>query len=273
MNNYNEKQQEEEYWQKRAKNEYLYKNETFYTITPIPYYYDRRKIIVKKLCGLIDQYQFNKICDLGCGDGEYLKKIYRDDKTFYGVDISENMITLAKMRADKDTMNILYEVSENGIRCADQLDFVYSVALFAHVNDETMKALFKNIYEHITPGGVLCICEQVAPRECNGAEWKRRTFQSYINALEEAGFKRHTEFENFRIDFRFHRVVFERHLAKWFYKKYMKQYSSDMETARIECNKNKVFVFCSWLATKLSIMKTHKKQLEGWGYCFICVRK
>jgi len=91
--------------------------------------------------------------------------------------------------------------------------------------------------------------------------------------LEKIGFKKQDEFENFRIDFRFHRVFFERHLAKWLYKYYAIQHSSDIENARIECNKNRLFIFCSWLATKLSIGKVNRKQLEGWGYCFICVKK
>jgi len=153
MNEYNEKQQEEEYWQNRAKNEYRYKGEAFYTITPVPYYYERRKIIIKNLCKIIDKFKLNKICDMGCGDGEYLKKLYGNNKKFYGVDISENMIKLAVTRAQKDNMDILYEVSGDGIHCADCLDFVYAVALFAHVSDETMKTIFENVYERLTGGG------------------------------------------------------------------------------------------------------------------------
>lgn len=49
--NYNE----EDYWNARANKVYRYKGEEFYTITPIPYYYQRRKVILdflaKCVCG------------------------------------------------------------------------------------------------------------------------------------------------------------------------------------------------------------------------------
>lgn len=38
----------DEYWDKRAACEYNYKGEKFYTMTAIPYYYERKNEIIKR---------------------------------------------------------------------------------------------------------------------------------------------------------------------------------------------------------------------------------
>jgi 2-polyprenyl-3-methyl-5-hydroxy-6-metoxy-1,4-benzoquinol methylase len=63
----------EYYWNMRADNSYKYKGECFYTLTPIPYYYSRRRILLKLLGREIKKINKGKILDFGCGDGFYLK--------------------------------------------------------------------------------------------------------------------------------------------------------------------------------------------------------
>lgn len=266
------KQNEIEYWQKRAKSEYKYKGEVFYTVTPVPYYFARRNIVLNSLRKVMEIYHAKKICDVGCGDGEYLKKLYTEERRYYGVDISENMIEVAINRARKDNMKICYKVSDDGIQGVSDFDFIYSVSLFAHIEDGDMKKLFENIYKNLTRGGVFCICEQIAPYKYGGQGWQRRTFKDYIDCLYEAGFRESKRFSSFRIDFRFHRIIFERWIAKKFYKKTSRK-GEESESVRIRCNKNRLFLGCSWIAAKLSIKKIHKRRLDGWGYCFICVEK
>ena len=67
------------YWDKRAKREYIYKKEKFYTITPIPYYFRHRKIILDKIQSFIMNNKSKVVCDFGCGDGEYISQFYRRD--------------------------------------------------------------------------------------------------------------------------------------------------------------------------------------------------
>lgn len=66
---YNEK----DYWNDRANKRYRYKKENFYTITPIPYYYKRREVIVRLLVERIVTNRAQRVCDYGCGDGEYIR--------------------------------------------------------------------------------------------------------------------------------------------------------------------------------------------------------
>lgn len=63
----------------------------------------------------------------------------------------------------------------------------------------------------------MCICEQIAPYELQGSGWKRRTFERYVAELENKGFI-YKNNESFRIDFNVHRMLFERRIAKLFYK-------------------------------------------------------
>jgi len=57
---------EANYWNSRGSNFFKYKGEYFYTITPIPHYYKRRKLLLN-LIGerLRDK---NAVLDYGCGD-------------------------------------------------------------------------------------------------------------------------------------------------------------------------------------------------------------
>ena len=63
---------ENSYWERRGRLKCYYKNEEFYTITPIPYYYKRRKIILELIEEYISKGEVQKVCDFGCGDGWYI---------------------------------------------------------------------------------------------------------------------------------------------------------------------------------------------------------
>lgn len=251
----------ESYWSMRAKNEYLYKGEKLYTITAAPYYVKRREIIIKKLKNIITKYDCRRIVDVGCGDGEYLLKICDENKKYHGIDILTEMLKEA-VKNCKDHNNISFELSERGTQKFHDYDMAYAVAVLAHVSDETMENLLKNIYEGMEDKGKICICEQTAPYEFSGNGWKRRSFETYRDALEKQGFKCMIH-ETFRIDFGIHRKLFERHIAKKFLS----------EKSRIECNKNRVYLFLSRLCVFLSFKRLYHNKLNGWGYIFITAEK
>ncbi|MEN2776309.1 class I SAM-dependent methyltransferase [Acetivibrio clariflavus] len=148
------------YWDKRANMGYFYKGEKFYTITAVPYYYKRRNIIINRISSLIANKNI-KICDFGCGDGEYIRKLHEKNKncTFHGVDISKDMILEAERRNKYN--NITFEVSGDGINKDEIFDLVYSSAVFAHIGDEILLPLFKNIYNHIQENGMFILCEKL----------------------------------------------------------------------------------------------------------------
>ncbi len=252
---------EEKYWSNRAQNEYIYKGEKLYTITAAPYYVKRRDIIIELLRKMIKADECKKIIDIGCGDGEYILRLYDKKRKYYGIDISEGMLAEASLRCNQ-LENVSFEQSAEGPKETNNYDMAYIVAMLAHVSDEVMDGILQNTYTNMAFGGRLCICEQTAPHEISGGTWKRRTFECYKDALEKAGFECIYD-ESVRIDFPIHRQIFERRIAKQFYKK----------QSRIECNKNKCYVFLSKLCVTLSIKKKWRHKLNGWGYIFLTAKK
>lgn len=268
---------EESYWNDRANKMYMYKREKFYTITPIPYYYKRRKAIINLLTKHISASKALNVCDYGCGDGEYLRLAadYLNKKEsqnqfvkWTGIDISDEMLKRARhnCRLIKD---VNLEVSGTGIPGGGgitEYDIIYSVAVFAHVNDELINQLFNNFYEHMSKQGKLILCEQVGTRRIEGETYTRRTIAEYRSKLEKAGFSIK---EVKLIDFWAHRIFFERRIAKRFYRKIDAPTYHDKQ---IEANRHFLFKMCSAIFTALSKPYVFQKS-DGWGYMFIVAQK
>lgn len=89
---------EEDYWDKRARLSCVYKGDYFYTISAVPYYYKRRNYVLKRLLEVIERNNIRNICDIGCGDGEFMKMICKEkpEVSITGIDASIKMLDLAK---------------------------------------------------------------------------------------------------------------------------------------------------------------------------------
>lgn len=251
------------YWDDRAKKCYCYKGEKFYTFTPIPYYYSRRKIVLKSISSLIKPN--SSICDFGCGDGEYISKLFQihSDCRFHGVDISSQMISLAKERNSSE--RITFETSGTGIQSPLTFDLVYSSAVFAHVSDSLVQELFNNIVCHIQ-NGCFCLCEQSAPFYYSGETFIRRPKSQYISMLRNSGF---TEFESFTIDFWLYRLLFERRFGKFIISKYMRDHKiNNKADAMIQLNKNFMYRLACKFFCDLSYPRIFREG-DRWGYVFI----
>lgn len=261
------------YWDERASKEYTYRKEKFYTITPVPYYYARRKLVIKKIEKIIEENNFKNICDFGCGDGEYIKKIRKKELYLHGVDASSAMIEIAREQACYD--NVSFEISANGITEDIMFDMVYSSAVWAHIDDKNCQCLMKNIYEHLHNKGIFVICEQTAPYKYGGGYFLRRTCEAYYHYLKSAGF---TVLSIEVIDFWLHRLLVEKRLVKWLCKR--RKYSAyTSEQIRIELNRSKIYRMISSVFTKLSIPRVFRGLYKGkkirnrWGYCFCIALK
>ena len=156
------------YWNNRADLGYTYKGERFYTITPIPYYYERRRIIIKKIREYIIEEKCQTVCDFACGDGAYIKQLASTGASFYGVDISETMLELAKKNLKDVNASVELEVSGSGISEDRMFDMIYSSAVWAHIDDSVLEKLVKNIYDHLKKNGLFIICEQTSPYRYGG---------------------------------------------------------------------------------------------------------
>lgn len=142
---------DKQYWDKRANKTVKYKGELFYTITPIPYYYERRKILLKHIKHFFTEFHAENILDLGCGDGEYIYQLYERGKRLHGVDISAEMIKLATEKCRN--CNISFEVSGDGVHERNNFDIAYIISVLAHVDDNTADILLKSAHQSIAKGG------------------------------------------------------------------------------------------------------------------------
>lgn len=265
-----------DYWDERAKKEYEYKGEKFYTITAIPYYYKRRKYVVNNLLKTIKLHSCEKICDMGCGDGEYIKLLSEktQKKSYTGIDASMEMIEVAKRRnASISGENIVkYYVSSTGIKNAEKFDMIYMIAVCAHLTNEVLENLVENAFAHLKSGGVFVIFEQTAPFEYGGKGYRRRTCEQYCTLINNAGLKT----ENIKIvDFWLHRLLLEKHLIKWICKQKADISSDDV---RINLNTKWWYRRLSELLSFLSIPHvfngvTKNSCNNRWGYCLVKARK
>ena len=64
-----------EYWDRRGELRVKYRGEWFYTITPLPYYFQRRALVLKLLKQALERKNIQRICDYGCGDGYYAEHL------------------------------------------------------------------------------------------------------------------------------------------------------------------------------------------------------
>lgn len=265
---------ETDYWNDRANKMYMYRREKFYTITPIPYYYKRREVIVKLLAEYIMNNRAKSVCDYGCGDGEYIRLLAdfithrrsgEQNIEWGGVDLSREMIRQAK-RACQFVDHVEFGISATGILSNRLYDVIYSVAVFAHIDDLHVENLFEGFKNNLSGNGKLIICEQVGTRRVEGETYTRRTIDEYKKILQKAGFV----IEEIKlIDFWAHRIFFERKLAKCFYKKID---ASTYHDKQIEANRRTGFKICSSIFTILSKPYLFKKDM-GWGYAFIIAKK
>ena len=98
------------------------------------------------------------VVDYACGNSMLLEVIYDSIKEYHGVDFSENMIALAKRRAEKlDFKNTFFstqDIIEFSLRNQKCLDVAFAMDFSEHVNDEDWKKILDAIRKSLKPDGV-----------------------------------------------------------------------------------------------------------------------
>lgn len=230
----------ENYWDIRASLGTSYNGEVFYTITPLPYYFKRREI-VKELLSKHISYD-DMVLDFGCGDGYYTSFVnstyFKSDGAFkqgsvQGFDISPNMITNAIERYSDCSFYTSNEIKN----IPDYFSVIFSIAVFAHINDDELLSLLDYLKSRLLKGGKIILFEQVGGYRYGNSSFTRRTISEYIKLLISLGF---TVIDSKLVYFKYH-SFFERYVAKIFYCLFS---GSDYEK-RLKANKNFLF---RWLS-------------------------
>jgi cyclopropane fatty-acyl-phospholipid synthase-like methyltransferase len=122
--------------------------------------------------------EWNNVLEIGCGIGRLIvpfADMYKDCN-FYGIDISDEMINLAPKRD-----NIKYQ------ELADNLDLVYSMLVFQHIEHQEKIDYIKLAYEKLKVGGNLFF--QFVIGEENSPYSYQTSKSEIYRALNNAGFK------------------------------------------------------------------------------------
>jgi tRNA (cmo5U34)-methyltransferase len=111
-----------------------------------------------------------RILDLGTGDGRLLAllRIDRRDAKGVALDFSPTMLAAARERFRGDDKIQVVEHNLND-PLPDLGRFAVIVSSFAihHCTDERKRALYSEIYSALSPGGVFCNLEHVAPQSAH----------------------------------------------------------------------------------------------------------
>jgi hypothetical protein len=264
-----------EYWNRRAKYQFHYKGETFYTITPIPLYFYRRKRLLDSLAPLVEPKQVQSICDFGCGDGWYIQFFDRcfPGKRWTGIDISQGMLDQAIVRSPNARFMLFPSENQEGFLRQPGLvgafDLVYSIAVFAHIlNDADVAGLFCGLAETLSAGGKLVIFEQTGPRRVAGSSFCRRLSSDYKRIAESCGLVIQS---SALIMFPAH-VIFERRIAPKFYA-YCADSGENDFLARVRANHNRLFRWLSRMAILLSPKSVWPDTGKLWGNSLIVFQK
>lgn len=114
---------------------------------------------LKIILGKMPVYTFN-ILEIGCGIGRLIIPLakYRSDLTFYGVDISESLLTIANKRAVEDKAKNIEFTDNNGRKLPypdKMFDFIYSITVFQHIDQEGVASYLKEAGKKLDINGIL----------------------------------------------------------------------------------------------------------------------
>ncbi len=227
------------YWNKRGKLSYRYKGEIFYTITPLPYYLERRQILLDKIEQVVEK-KLGKIkkslniADFGSGDGYYCcwlaKKI--PESTIYGFDISKSMINKAKKRANSlNIPNTRFFCTDIGNK-GRKYDLLLILAVLQHFIDEDKIAEKVNqINKNIKKGGQVVLFEATSNNTKKNNKLISRAQDFYIDVFKKNNFK--------LVDKKFVSFPFFKKYQKTFLKFIKKFLKGSKVEKNIMVNKNK----------------------------------
>jgi demethylmenaquinone methyltransferase/2-methoxy-6-polyprenyl-1,4-benzoquinol methylase/phosphoethanolamine N-methyltransferase len=113
---------------------------------------------------LVDLEPNMKILDVGCGTGSLAiaaKHRIGHDGMVVGIDPSSNMVNLAQEKAEKEQVDVAFQVGviEEINFPENQFDLVVSSLMMHHLPDELKKDGLQEVYRVLKPNGILLIVE------------------------------------------------------------------------------------------------------------------
>lgn len=114
---------------------------------------------VKLLQRLQNEYQFSghKILDLACGTGELSVLLAKNGYDVTGVDLSEDMLTVAQNKAEKNGCHVhFFQQDMSRLELIDEYDIIgiFCDSLNYLSTEDEIKATFSRVYRYLKKGGL-----------------------------------------------------------------------------------------------------------------------
>lgn len=111
----------------------------------------------KNLIDRLPSIEIKNVLELGCGTGSYTKIAAENYNEITAIDLSEDMINLAKTRNNRH--NISYSVGDmRNIKFSKKFDLIFSLFhVFSYLNSpQALEDAFKCVDKNLNPDGLLC---------------------------------------------------------------------------------------------------------------------
>lgn len=99
----------------------------------------------------------NKVLDVACGTGEFTVRLAKQGYNVTGVDLSEEMLSMAKEKAEVAKVTVpFYHQNMIELEMAEQFDsiVIFCDSLNYLPHEEDVQATFKRVHEHLKQGGL-----------------------------------------------------------------------------------------------------------------------
>ena len=168
------------YWSKRANfSKNVYQSVCIYEV---PYQFNELMDYVQKTCffKLLEKCQNIKdknVLEIGCGVGRWSQYMIDKGAVYTGIDISQEMIKIAKKRIPK---GIFYVSTGENLNFKDEsFDLVFSITVLHHIPYEKKEKVIKEMCRVVKVGGYIIIMEDIYFKK------PKKTFYMFPLKVEE----------------------------------------------------------------------------------------
>lgn len=118
------------------------------------------------------------VFEIGSGNGRDAKEIIKRTSNYLGIDASKKMIELARKYIPKGKFELAdvehYDFPKN-------IDIIFSFASLVHSNKDTLREIFKKVYNSLNKSGIFFISLKLGTgKKTKTDEFGKRTYYYYI---------------------------------------------------------------------------------------------
>jgi ubiquinone/menaquinone biosynthesis C-methylase UbiE len=131
-----------------------------------------RGVVLPHVLKLVEDVRGQSICDLACGQGWIARELARRGAGVTGIDLAENLLTLARRYEEQESLGIVYVHGD--AQSADALmdsSFDGCVCVLALINIPDLQAIFRTVRRILKPGGWLVFVITHPCFETPHAQW------------------------------------------------------------------------------------------------------